>query len=146
MLSYEAAAVDGYYFIFRHGRFENHCGQFVFFRLAICRHQHGSVYNQIVGICSRQASAVFRVIDRVGQRQFYEMKGSAYGVSHFAQFVAHSFEFGKMLIVVIVAAGIYNNVAGGSYTGKGVDMAVGIVAGELAVLQPENFFCTKLLN
>ena len=110
-------------------------GLFVVVGLLIGGHQYGAVEDDEVGIGCRQSIAV--VFQAAGHRQGQQPVGSAVEGGERLQLLLQRFEVGVLLILGVFAADVGQRVVG-ACTHDGVDVAVGIVAPELTVMQPDD--------
>src|SRR3546814_4706071 len=88
-----------------------------------------------VGVAGRQATAV--VVDRPGPRQRKQPVGPAVAGPQGGDLVGHRLELGVMRVGRGVAGLEDDGVIGGE-AGEGVDVGVGVVALEVAVVEPQH--------
>lgn len=114
----------------------------VVFLLIVCRNYHGSVYNQEVGISGWQSVAI--VIQRIWHGELEQPIWPAIGIGGLLQLVFKSLKVGILRVVFVVATYIQQSVVW-TYAHYCVDMAVGVVADKLSVVEPHYLACTQTL-
>lgn len=111
--------------------------------IIVSGHQYGSVHNEEVGVGSRQAMPVgcmFGVRPRQGKQAIRGPGGSTQGL----EFLDHGSDGGIVLVIGIVARYMDNGVVRGKAC-EHVHMPVGIIAREIAMIEPKYTFGTKKL-
>ena len=74
------------------------------------------------------------------------MKWGTERICERCQLIAHGLKLCKVLIIGIIASGICYYITRRKNAGEGIDMSIGIVAGQLTMLEPKYFFCAKILE
>ena len=117
--------------------------------LSIGGHQDSAIDDQIVGIGGGKAVTVSdgiadyttfgngRIIDRTGERELQKAVGTALEGAQCTELFFHQCQVG----VVDIATGIDDSVVR-TDTHEGIDMAVGIIANEGAMIKPYDALCT----
>ena len=135
----KGTAVNDFYGAVREGLLELP-GRFFVQRGTGPRHEHGTVHNQKVGIGSRQAVIV--QIQRLRKGQGNEPVGFSIQRAEGAQLLLHGLE-GRIILVGGVLAGGVGNGVRAAETGQDVHVAVGIVTGNAAMVQPQDALQAK---
>lgn len=116
----------------------------IFFSLRICGVEHGGVHDQIIGIGGGQTFAVL-IEDGIGQRYRNEAEWLSRSRVEGFQFVLHLLQFLKVLVRFVRAFYIDNRIFGAEARQR-VNMAVCVVTGQIAVVEPENAFYAQLVH
>ena len=103
-------------------------------RLMVGRAKHCVVHDEEVGVCGRQAVALF-VVDGIGHGQPHKFVRLAIAGSEGLKFLFHQVQFFVMLVVLVLARHVCNGVAVAE-PGKGVDMPVGVITSQITVVEP----------
>ncbi|KAG1439960.1 hypothetical protein G6F55_013614 [Rhizopus delemar] len=103
-------------------------------RVAVGRHQHRAIDDQVVGVRRGQAAAF--VDHRLCPRQREQAVRLAILGAQRGQFIAHRLQLG-IVRVALVVAGLVDDAVGRGEAGEGVDVGVGVVAFQVAVVQPQ---------
>ena len=114
------------------------------FRRRVCRHENSAIEDQKVGVGRRQAMAVLGIVDGIGHGQRDQRVGMTVNSAEGAQLLLHAPQRIVMFVRRIVALHVGDRTAVAE-TRQRVDMAVGIVAGQIAVTQPEDAVETERL-
>ena len=133
MLADERSTVDAHDFSTREGFADELACLDVIFGLSIHRHQHLVVHHQEVGIGGRQTRNLVK--DGIGQRQFDEVVMIALGIGEQFEVLFHLHQRFEVLVLRIIATRVKDDAAG-CKTSQRVDVSVGIVASEFAMIEP----------
>ena len=138
MLADEHAAVDGYDVMFGECFLQLPTGELIVLGLAVGGHQNCSVYNQEIGIGGRQTVPILGVVDGSWKREGDEAPLlTSLGREETMQLLLHRLE-GLIVLVGGVGTLHIGDDAVGAETGKGIDVAVCVVAGQIAVIEPQD--------
>ena len=135
MLLDESPAVDADDFISGKSLLQDACRGSVIVGLGIGGVEHGVVENKEVGIGGRQPFPF--VEDGGGHGQWQEPERLAVACQERAELLLHLGELRVVHVGFIVALHIHDGVVG-TQPGQGVDVAVGIVAGQESVVEPQD--------
>ena len=120
--------------------------------LGIGGHQDGAIDDQVVGVGGGKAVTVSdgiadyttfghgRIIDRTGERELQKAVGTAFEGAECTKFFFHQGQVGMVGIATGIDDGV---VRADAY--QGIDMAIGIIANEAAVVEPYNALGTEIL-
>ena len=136
VLADDGAGVDGQDVVVGEGGGEDAGCLVVFRRLVVGGQDDASVDDEEVGVGGWQAVAV-GLVDGVGQGEPVQSVGLAVGSLEGLHLLLEGLEVGIVLIGGIVAIGVEQGVVG-RHTDDGVDVAVGVVAAEVAVVDPDD--------
>lgn len=140
MLQNQGAAVDADYFPVRKQCFYNPQG-FLILRRLVDRYQNCTVEDQKIGVGSRQPVPIGREAG-VGPGQRYKPVGFAGKGTERLQFAFHGLQGGKVFVMGLVAAYVGNGI-GCAQARQCVNVRVGVVAGEISVMQPKHLLQPK---
>ena len=151
MLLDDGAAIDADDFAVGIGLTDNTHGFGIKVGLGIGGHQDGAIDDQVVGIGGGETVTVSdgiadhttfghgRIIDRTGERELQKAVGTAFEGAECTKFFFHQGQVG----MVGIATGIDNGVVGTDAYQR-VDMSVGIVANQRAVVEPYDALGTEI--
>ena len=128
----ERAAIDAYNFVLGECFFERFCGFAVIVRLCVCGVEHAVVHDEEVRVCCRQTLAVL-VVYGIGRGQGNHPVWVAVSSAQRCNLLFHSAKVGILCIVLVGTLHIYNGV-GGCKACNGIDVTIGVVADEIAVV------------
>ncbi len=143
MLLDQRAAINAPHLMVGKGYAHSSGGKFVVAWLPVRRHQYRVVHYKEVGISSRQPVALL-VVYGVGPRQLNEIIRHPCGGTHLHQLTLHGLKSWIMGVGLVVTSYIQYRVVG-SQTRESIDMAVGIVPGKIAVVEPQHMLKTEIL-
>ena len=152
VLTDEDAAIDGDDVMAGEGALELTASEFVVGGLAVGGQEDCRVENEEVGVGGWEPMAIVRVIDGRRHRQREQTvvlclafaSGSAEHAEG-AELGFHSLECFVVFVGGVGALDVEDRVGGGQ-AGKGIDVAVGVVACEVAVIQPEDAPSAEVLE
>jgi hypothetical protein len=119
--------------------------------LSVGGHEDGTIDDQIVGVGGGQTVTVSdgiadhttfghgRIIDRTGERELQKAVGTAFEGAEGTKFFFHQGQVGMVGIATGIDDGV---VRADAY--QGIDMAIGIIANETAVVEPYNALGTEI--
>ena len=137
VLSDDGACVDGYDFVIGEGSCEDACRLVVFVGLVVGGQDDGLVDCEEVGIGGGQAVAVGLFVDGIGEWQPHEPVGLPFSVAQGLHLLLEGLEVIVVLVARVVATGVEQQVAR-CHPDDGVDVAVGVVASEVSVVDPDD--------
>ena len=138
VLADEHTAIDGHNVVLREGFLQLATSEIVILWLTIGGKKYGLVDDEEIGICGRQTVTIVGVEDRRWQRERKKspLLTSPKGEKAF-QLRFHGGEGFVVLIGWVCATDVGNGVVGAK-AGEGIDVTVGVVAGEVAVVEPKD--------
>lgn len=152
MLADDGSGIDGDDVAVGEGFADDAKGFRVVFGLTVNGREDGTIENQEVGVGRRQAlSFLFPLSSFLGNRflenrfrhrQSKQSIGFSVGSSEAFELLFQRLKIGKLLIVFVVATHVEQCVVGRT-ANDGVDVAVGIVANEVAVVEPHDALGTQ---
>ena len=119
--------------------------------LSVGGHQDGTIDDQVVGVGGGETVTVSdgiadhttfghgRIIDRTGERELQKAVGTAFEGAECTKFFFHQGQIGMVGIATGIDDGVVRTDA---Y--QGIDMAIGIIANEAAVVEPYNALGTEI--
>ena len=155
VLADEDAAVNGNDVVAGKSLLELGARQFIVGRLAIGGHQDGTVDDQEVGVGGRKAMAIVGVVDGRWQREGDEVEEprplrplsnsprggertcGGVGEGQSLELLLHGVE-GLIVLVIWIGTLYVSDCVVGTEAGEGVNMAVCIIASEVAMIEPED--------
>ena len=136
MLGDECAAVDADDVVVGEGFRELALRLEVRVGIPVGGHQDGSVRDEEVRVCGGQSGAIF-VVRGLCHREWDEAVRFALQRSELLELGFHLRQFGMVFVVLVEAFDVGNRVVG-TESGKRVDVAVRVVAREVAVVEPKD--------
>lgn len=145
MLTDKDAAVDADDVVMGKGLLELAPRLFVVVGLCVGGVEDGSVDDEEIGVGGRESVALVcrrhwskvLFVDGCGHWERDEPIGLSRESAQLAQFLFHELQFGKMFVGRVGTGNVGNGVVGAE-AGKGVDVSVGVVACEIAMMQPKH--------
>ena len=140
MLYDDAAAVDAHDLVVGEGIGNGLRRLFVEVGLGIGGIEHRAVDDEEVGVGGWQT--LVAVVYRAGHGQPQQAVAASGLCAQRAQLLFHLVQFAVLRVVLVVASHIEQRV-GRSHTHEGVDMSIGVVAYEVAIVDPHYAPCVK---
>ena len=140
VLSDDGAGIEGDNGAVGEGSGDDAQGLGIFLGLGISGNKHCTVENQEVGISRRQALAFIQ--NCRSHRQFQQAIGPSVGGAKRAELLLKCLKISEVRIAGVVAAHVEERVVGCA-AHDGVDVAVGVVADEVAVVEPHDALSTE---
>ena len=138
VLADEDAAIDGHDVVLGEGSLQLAAGEVVVLRLTVGGKEDGVVDNEEVGVGGGQAVTIVGVEDGRWQGEREQLKIENWKLrNELLKLLFHRLEGFVVLVVGIGAADVCYGVVG-TEAGEGVDVAIGVVAGKVAVIEPED--------
>ena len=153
MLANEDAAIDANDFAFGEGVAQHLGSTLVVVRLVVGRIEHGSINDEEVGIGSRQTLVSFadhsigevRFKDGSGERESQQSEWFAFDGAKSFELLFHLLQGFVMDIVGVVALHIDDGVIG-TESGQGIDVGVGVVTQQEAIVEPQDTLGTEVVE
>ena len=142
MLVYQCATVYADYFMLREGDFDRVACQEIILWLAVSRHINGARSHEVIGVSGREPTTLF-IEDRIRKGEFDEVEGFTFGVAKHSQFCPHLEQLLEVRVIDIAAAGEENHIVG-SQTAECVDMGIGVITLQPAMIEPKEMVDAQL--